>query len=46
MFNEWEAFEKTIKDCQYLTNITEDLIFEVYQTAIEAVHIREFENFN
>ena len=43
---EQESFEKALKDSLYLKEITEDLIFEVYQPAIEAVHNREFENFN
>ena len=43
---ELEAFDKTLKDSLYLTNITEDKIFEYYQPAIEAVHIKEFIGFN
>jgi len=36
------TFEKVLNENLYLEKINEDLIFEVYQSAIGAVHKEEF----
>ena len=41
-----ETFEKVLNENLYLEKINEDLLYEVYQSAIAALHKEEFKDFN
>jgi hypothetical protein len=46
MIRKYEEFSKILDDTHYVTELTEDRIFEIYQSAIRATHKNEFKNFN
>jgi hypothetical protein len=41
----YEDFEKVSVNSEYLADITEDIIYQTYRTAIQANHTKGFEDF-